>query len=76
MMRYPEHTFTIQTNGLLLDRLESEYLNRLDFNLASPSDGDETTTDHYQGKARTETAKRRGEDNPRARILEAKSSRE
>jgi putative peptide-modifying radical SAM enzyme len=45
----PNAHFAIQTNGLLLDRLESEYLNRLDSIFVS-LDGDEKTTDHYRGK--------------------------
>ncbi len=41
--------FLIQTNGLLLDQLESEYLNRLHTILIS-IDGDEALTDSYRGK--------------------------
>jgi len=41
--------FMIQTNGLLLDRLEPEYVNRLHTILVS-LDGDEALTDHYRGK--------------------------
>ncbi|MGA2462560.1 MAG: TIGR04084 family radical SAM/SPASM domain-containing protein [Candidatus Bathyarchaeia archaeon] len=45
----PNAHFAIQTNGLLLDRLESKYLNRLDSIFVS-LDGDEKTTDHYRGE--------------------------
>jgi uncharacterized protein len=41
--------FMIQTNGLLLDRLESEYVNRFHTILVS-MDGDEELTDYYRGK--------------------------
>jgi uncharacterized protein len=41
--------FIIQTNGLLLDRLEAEYVNRLHTILIS-IDGDEALTDFYRGK--------------------------
>jgi len=41
--------FMIQTNGLLLNRLEPEYLNRFHTILVS-IDGDEQLTDHYRGK--------------------------
>ncbi|MEM2105746.1 MAG: TIGR04084 family radical SAM/SPASM domain-containing protein [Candidatus Bathyarchaeia archaeon] len=40
--------FLIQTNGLLLDRLEPEYVNRLHTILVSV-DGDEALTDFYRG---------------------------
>ncbi|MGB9671626.1 MAG: TIGR04084 family radical SAM/SPASM domain-containing protein [Candidatus Bathyarchaeales archaeon] len=40
--------FLIQTNGLLLNRLEPEYLNRLHTVLVSV-DGDEALTDFYRG---------------------------
>ena len=43
-----EH-FMIQTNGLLLHRLEPEYVNRLHTILVS-IDGDEVLTDFYRGK--------------------------
>jgi uncharacterized protein len=43
-----EH-FMIQTNGLLLDRLEPEYVNRFHTILVSV-DGDEKLTDYYRGK--------------------------
>ena len=41
--------FLIQTNGLLLDSLEPEYVNRLHTILVS-IDGDEALTDFYRGK--------------------------
>jgi putative peptide-modifying radical SAM enzyme len=41
--------FMIQTNGLLLDRLETEYVNRFHTILVS-IDGDEALTDFYRGK--------------------------
>jgi len=41
--------FLIQTNGLLLDGLEPEYVNRLHTILVS-IDGDEALTDFYRGK--------------------------
>ncbi len=44
----PKH-FMIQTNGLLLDRLDSEYLNRFHTILVS-IDGEEALTDYYRGK--------------------------
>jgi uncharacterized protein len=44
----PQH-FMIQTNGLLLDKLESEYINRFHTILVS-IDGDEELTDYYRGK--------------------------
>jgi uncharacterized protein len=44
----PRH-FMIQTNGLLLDRLEPEYVNRFHTVLVSV-DGDEELTDYYRGK--------------------------
>jgi putative peptide-modifying radical SAM enzyme len=44
----PKH-FMIQTNGLFLDRLEPEYVNRLHTILVSV-DGDEALTDHYRGR--------------------------
>ena len=40
--------FILQTNGLLLDKLEPHYLNKLDTILVS-IDGDEKLTDHYRG---------------------------
>jgi uncharacterized protein len=44
----PKH-FMIQTNGLLLDKLEPEYVNRFHTILVS-IDGQESLTDHYRGK--------------------------
>lgn len=44
----PRH-FMIQTNGLHLDKLEPEYVNRFQTILVS-LDGDEALTDHYRGK--------------------------
>jgi putative peptide-modifying radical SAM enzyme len=41
--------FLIQTNGLLLDRLDAEYVNRFHTILVS-IDGDEALTDFYRGK--------------------------
>jgi uncharacterized protein len=41
--------FMIQTNGLLLNRLEAEYVNRFHTILVS-IDGDEALTDFYRGK--------------------------
>jgi len=41
--------FMIQTNGLLLDKLEAEYVNRFDTILVS-IDGDEALTDYYRGE--------------------------
>jgi len=43
----PRH-FMIQTNGLLLDKLEPEYVNRFHTILVS-LDGDEELTDYYRG---------------------------
>jgi putative peptide-modifying radical SAM enzyme len=42
--------FMIQTNGLLFDRLEPEYVNRFHTILVS-IDGDEALTDFYRGKS-------------------------
>jgi uncharacterized protein len=44
----PEY-FMIQTNGLLLDKLEPKYVNRFHTILVS-IDGQEALTDHYRGK--------------------------
>ena len=41
--------YMIQTNGLFLDRLEANYLNRFHTILVS-IDGEETLTDYYRGK--------------------------
>lgn len=49
MDRLKAQHFMIQTNGLLLDRLESEYVNRFHTILVS-LDGDEDLTDYYRGK--------------------------
>jgi uncharacterized protein len=45
----PKH-FMIQTNGLFLDKLEPEYVNRFHTILVSV-DGDEALTDYYRGKS-------------------------
>lgn len=44
----PVKYFLIQTNGLLLDKLEPDYVNRLHSILVS-LDGDENLTDYYRG---------------------------
>jgi len=44
----PRH-FMIQTNGLLLDKLEPKYINRFHTILVS-IDGEEASTDYYRGK--------------------------
>jgi uncharacterized protein len=44
----PKH-YMIQTNGLLLDKLEPKYVNRFHTILVS-IDGQEALTDHYRGK--------------------------
>jgi putative peptide-modifying radical SAM enzyme len=44
----PVKHFLIQTNGLLLDKLEPEYVNRLRMILVS-IDGDQELTDYYRG---------------------------
>ena len=44
----PRH-FMIQTNGLLLDKMEPEYVNRFHTILVS-LDGEEALTDYYRGK--------------------------
>jgi uncharacterized protein len=49
MDRIGKGRFMIQTNGLLLDKLEPEYVNRFETILVSV-DGDEALTDHYRGK--------------------------
>ncbi|MEM0216952.1 MAG: TIGR04084 family radical SAM/SPASM domain-containing protein [Candidatus Bathyarchaeia archaeon] len=48
MDNVPAKYFAIQTNGLLLDRLRPEYLNRFSVILVS-IDGDEALTDYYRG---------------------------
>jgi len=45
----PAARFVLQTNGLLLDRLDMEYVDKMDSIFAS-LDGDETTSDYYRGK--------------------------
>lgn len=49
MERVRAQQFMIQTNGLLLDRLEPNYVNRFHTILVS-IDGDEELTDYYRGK--------------------------
>jgi uncharacterized protein len=49
MNKVPAKHFMIQTNGLLLNRLENEYVNRFHTILVS-IDGDESLTDYYRGK--------------------------
>jgi len=49
MNRVNAKHFMIQTNGLFLDRLEPEYINRFHTILVS-IDGDEVLTDYYRGK--------------------------
>jgi uncharacterized protein len=49
MDRVRARHFMVQTNGLLLDRLETEYVNRFHTILVS-LDGDEDLTDYYRGK--------------------------
>ena len=44
-----EARFVIQTNGLLLNRLDAAYLNRLESIFVS-LDGDEALTDYYRGR--------------------------
>ena len=45
----PAKKFILQTNGILLPRLDSEYVNKLDTILVSV-DGDRDLTDYYRGK--------------------------
>ena len=45
----PTARFVIQTNGLMLDSVEADYLNRFESIFVS-LDGDEATTDYYRGK--------------------------
>jgi uncharacterized protein len=45
----PANHFMIQTNGLLLDKLEPKYVNRFHTMLVS-IDGEESITDYYRGK--------------------------
>ena len=49
MEMIPWARFVIQTNALLLDRLETEYLERFSAIFAS-IDGDENLTDYYRGR--------------------------
>lgn len=49
MDRVKAKHFMIQTNGLLLDKLASQYINRFHTLLVS-IDGNETMTDYYRGK--------------------------
>ena len=49
MDNVPAKHFMIQTNGLLLDKLESKYTNRFHTMLVS-IDGEESLTDYYRGK--------------------------
>lgn len=48
MDKVPAKHFLIQTNGLLLDKLETKYVNRLHTILVS-IDGDKELTDYYRG---------------------------
>ncbi len=48
MNKVPPKHFMIQTNGLLLDKLESKYVNRFHTILVS-IDGEEALTDYYRG---------------------------
>jgi len=49
MDQVPAKQFNIQTNGLHLNKLESEYVNRLSTIFVS-LDGNKKLTDHYRGK--------------------------
>lgn len=49
MNAVPRARFVLQTNGLLLDRVSTEYINRFDSIFAS-LDGDEHTSDYYRGR--------------------------
>jgi len=49
MNALPSARFVIQTNGLTLDRLEPEYLNRFESIFVS-LDGNEAMTDYYRGR--------------------------
>jgi len=48
MDQIPARRFTVQTNGLMLDNLDADYVNRLDTILVS-IDGDKYLTDFYRG---------------------------
>jgi uncharacterized protein len=56
MEKVPAKHFMIQTNGLLLDRLEADYVNRFHTILVSV-DGEEELTDYYRGKGIFEKVK-------------------
>jgi uncharacterized protein len=45
----PAGKFVLQTNGLLLDRVDKEYVNRVDSIFVS-LDGDEAMSDYYRGR--------------------------
>jgi len=45
---FPDGRFVLQTNGILLDRLNSNYVNRFESIFVS-LDGSESLTDHYRG---------------------------
>jgi uncharacterized protein len=45
----PAARFVLQTNGLLLDRMSTKYVNKLDSVFVS-LDGDETLSDYYRGR--------------------------
>jgi putative peptide-modifying radical SAM enzyme len=45
----PSASYVIQTNGLLLNKMDMKYVNKLDSIFVS-LDGDEGLTDHYRGK--------------------------
>lgn len=45
---FPEAKFVLQTNGILLDQLDSSYVNRFQSIFVS-LDGSESLTDHYRG---------------------------
>jgi len=49
MNTFPDARFVLQTNGLLLDRLDPKYTNRFESFFVS-LDGDEALTDFYRGK--------------------------
>lgn len=44
----PDGRFVLQTNGILLDQLNSSYVNRFESIFVS-LDGGESLTDHYRG---------------------------
>lgn len=49
MKAIPSARFVIQTNGLMLDRIERDYLNRFESIFVS-LDGNEEVTDYYRGR--------------------------